>query len=90
MAAEKRTIRTIPQDRTPVRELDPVARGSNFKEVNCGYAQAEALLESERCLLCADEPCVRGCPVGIDIPGFSRKIGERGLEELLERARPFL
>jgi glutamate synthase (NADPH) small chain len=77
MAPKKRTIRTIPQDRTPVRELDPVVRGKNFEEVNCGYVEAEALVESERCLLCADEPCVRGCPVGIDIPGFIKKIGEK-------------
>jgi glutamate synthase (NADPH/NADH) small chain len=77
MAAKKRTIRTIPQERTPVRELDPVERGRNFEEVSCGYGLAEALVESERCLLCPDEPCVRGCPVGIDIPGFIRKIGEQ-------------
>jgi glutamate synthase (NADPH/NADH) small chain len=37
----------------------------------------DALLEAERCLDCADPPCVRGCPVGIDIPGFIRKIAGR-------------
>ena len=77
MAAKKRTIRTIPQARTPVRELDPVARGRTFEEVSCGYAADEALLESERCLMCPDEPCVRGCPVSIDIPGFIRMLGEK-------------
>jgi glutamate synthase (NADPH) small chain len=35
------------------------------------------LRESERCLLCPDEPCISGCPVGINIPGFIEKIGER-------------
>ena len=35
--------------------------------------------EAERCLLCPDQPCVRGCPVGIDIPGFIRKIGEKDI-----------
>lgn len=77
MAAKKRTIRTIPQDRTPVRELDAAVRARNFDEVSCGYTEAEALLESERCLHCPDEPCVRGCPVNIDIPGFIRRIGEK-------------
>ena len=77
MAAKKRTIRTIPQDRTPVRELDPAVRARNFEEVSCGYTEAEALVESERCLHCPDEPCVRGCPVNIDIPGFIRKIGDK-------------
>ena len=75
--AKKKTIRTIPQERTPMREQDPRARAKNFEEVACGYDVNEALRESERCLLCPDQPCVSGCPVGIDIPGFIRKIGEK-------------
>ncbi len=75
--AKKRTIRTIPQQRTPVREQDPAERVKNFSEVSCGYAQEDALVESERCLRCPDQPCVRGCPVGIDIPGFIEKIGQK-------------
>jgi glutamate synthase (NADPH/NADH) small chain len=74
--AKKRTIRTIPQQRTPVREQAPAERVKNFSEVSRGYAQEDALVESERCLLCPDQPCVRGCPVGIDIPGFIEKIGQ--------------
>jgi glutamate synthase (NADPH/NADH) small chain len=75
--AKKRTIRTIPQQRTPVREQEPAERVKNFSEVSRGYAQEDALVESERCLLCPDQPCVRGCPVGIDIPGFIEKIGQK-------------
>ena len=75
MAPKKRTIRTIPQERTPIGEQDPQERAKNFLEVSLGYTMDEALLESERCLMCPDEPCVRGCPVGIDIPGFIKKIG---------------
>ena len=75
--AKKKTIRSIPQERTPMREQDPRARAKNFEEVACGYDVNEALRESERCLLCPDQPCVSGCPVGIDIPGFIRKIGEQ-------------
>jgi glutamate synthase (NADPH/NADH) small chain len=75
--AIKRTIRTIPQERTPMREQPPLERAHNFQEVACGYTVAEALRESERCLLCPDEPCIAGCPVGIDIPGFIAKIGEK-------------
>lgn len=77
--AAKRTIRNIPQLRTPMREQDPHARAKNFQEVACGYTLEEAMRESERCLLCPDEPCIGGCPVGINIPGFIRKIGERNL-----------
>jgi glutamate synthase (NADPH/NADH) small chain len=77
MASNKKTIRTIPQARTPAQEQDPRERVRNFEEVSLGYRLEEALVEAERCLQCADEPCVRGCPVGIDIPGFIRKITEK-------------
>jgi len=77
--AKKRTIRTIPQERTPMVERDPKERARTFDEVACGYTLADALRESDRCLRCPDEPCVRGCPVGIDIPGFIARIGESDL-----------
>lgn len=62
-----------------MREQDPAVRARNFEEVACGYNLEEALRESERCLLCPDEPCISGCPVGINIPGFIQKIGEKNL-----------
>jgi glutamate synthase (NADPH/NADH) small chain len=77
--AKKKTIRTIPQERTPMREQDALVRAGNFEEVARGYNLEDALRESERCLLCPDQPCIAGCPVGIDIPGFIRKIGEKNL-----------
>jgi len=75
--AKKRTIRTIPQERTAMTEQPPLERARNFEEVACGYRLEEALRESERCLLCPERPCVAGCPVGIDIPGFIQKIGSK-------------
>ena len=86
--AKKKTIRTIPQERTAVRELDPRERAANFAEVNCGYTEAEALREAERCLMCPDQPCISGCPVSIDIPGFiDRIIGKdpRGAYDVIAR-----
>jgi glutamate synthase (NADPH/NADH) small chain len=77
MAAKKKTIRTIPQERTPMREQPPEQRARNFLEVALGYSDQEAHVEADRCLMCADEPCVRGCPVGIDIPRFIGKIAEK-------------
>jgi glutamate synthase (NADPH/NADH) small chain len=82
--AKKRTIRTIPQQRTPVREQDSRERVANFAEVNCGYAQQEALNEAERCLFCPDPVCVAGCPVNIDIPGFIREIGTKDFRAAYE------
>ena len=75
--AKKKTIRTIPQARTPMPEQSPEVRVKNFDEVACGYRLEDALVEADRCLDCADEPCVRGCPVGIDIPGFIRKMAAK-------------
>jgi len=75
--AKKKTIRTIPQERTSAEEQLPQERVKNFAEVACGYKLDEALRESERCLLCPEQPCVAGCPVGIDIPGFIQKISEK-------------
>ena len=75
--AKKKTIRTIPQARTPMPEQSPEMRVKNFDEVACGYRLEDALVEADRCLDCADEPCVKGCPVGIDIPGFIRKMAAK-------------
>jgi glutamate synthase (NADPH/NADH) small chain len=74
---KKKTIRMIPQARTPALEQDPAVRARNFKEVNCGYRVEDAQLEAERCLMCPDQPCVRGCPVNIAIPDFIAKITDR-------------
>jgi glutamate synthase (NADPH/NADH) small chain len=73
-AAKKKTIRTIPQARTPMPERDAKQRARSFQEVACGYSVEHALREAERCLLCPEPLCVDGCPVGIDIPEFIRRI----------------
>ena len=75
--AKKKTIRTIPQQRTPAREQDPQVRVKNFDEVSCGYTLDQALNESERCLLCPDPACVAGCPVNINIPKFIEAISAK-------------
>jgi glutamate synthase (NADPH/NADH) small chain len=38
------------------------------------YTDAEARAEAERCLYCADAPCIKACPTEIDIPTFIKKI----------------
>lgn len=76
MTTKKRKIRTIPQQRTPMREQPPEERVKNFDEVARGYSVEDAIRETERCLFCADPKCIAGCPVNIDIPAFIREIGE--------------
>jgi len=75
--AKKKTIRTIPQERTAMPEQLPKVRAKNFAEVACGYRLEDALRESERCLMCPEEPCIKGCPVSINIPAFIKKINEK-------------
>ena len=73
----RKTIRTIPQERTPIPVQKAEERVNNFDEVAIGYSLENALLESERCLMCPTPACVPACPVQIDIPGFIQKIIDR-------------
>ena len=68
------------QCKTPMPVLDPIERGKCFEEVAIGYTEEDAFNEAQRCLNCPTRPCVSGCPVGIDIPGFISKIKENDLE----------
>lgn len=71
-------------ERTKMNELDGEYRSRNFEEVNLGLTEEQAVIESKRCLDCANPSCMTGCPVGIDIPGFIKNI-ECG--EFLEAAK---
>ncbi len=71
----------------PVRPADE--RVADFGEVACGFSLEDALHECARCLECPNPACVAGCPVGIDIPGFIRKIegkDYRGAYDVLSQA----
>ena len=67
--------------KTPMPEQEPQHRVKNFFEVALGYSEEQAVTEANRCLQCPAHPCVSGCPVGIDIPGFIKKIKERDFKE---------
>ena len=58
------------------KEQDASERVKNFDEVCLGYSEEEAVKEASRCLLCKNPQCVKGCPVGIDIPKFIKEIKE--------------
>jgi glutamate synthase (NADPH/NADH) small chain len=49
---------------------DPKERVHNFNEVPHGLTEEQAIVEAQRCLDCKKPPCIAGCPVEIDIPGF--------------------
>ena len=67
-------------NKNPMPSQDPEVRNKNFDEVALGYTKEQALDEAERCLNCKAKPCVGGCPVNIDIPGFIEKIKEEDFE----------
>jgi len=52
-------------------------RATDFEEVALGYSAEQALDEARRCLFCKDKPCIKGCPVGVDIPAFIKLITEK-------------
>ena len=62
--------------RQPMPVLPPRERIYSFAEVARGYDETEAVAEATRCLQCKNAPCVKKCPVNIDIPRFIQKISE--------------
>jgi glutamate synthase (NADPH/NADH) small chain len=66
-----------------MREQPPGERVKNFGEVALGYSEEEAISEARRCLHCDAPMCIEGCPVGIDIPAFVKKIAEGDFEEAI-------
>ena len=58
------SITNLPQDRLENELVDKKPL----------YTDAEAKAEADRCLYCADAPCIKACPTEIDIPTFIKKI----------------
>jgi len=65
-------------------EQDPDKRNKNFNEVTLGYTSELALDEAKRCLDCKTMPCVKGCPVNVDIPNFIKQIINNDLPKAYE------
>ena len=61
-------------NRVPMLKQMPNLRATNFNEVALGYTAEQAQAEASRCIQCPKHPCIDGCPVGIDIPGFVKAI----------------
>ena len=51
----------------------------NFRDISPALSEAEAVLESNRCVYCFDAPCTRACPTHIDVPSFIKKIASGNL-----------
>ena len=68
-------------NRVPMPRQIPKISGKNFNEVALGYSLEQAQEEASRCILCPRRPCVGGCPVEIDIPGFIQAIRDGDMPE---------
>ena len=67
--------------KTPIAEQKAEERVKNFEEVCLGYTEDEAVAEAKRCLNCKNAPCIKGCPVSINIPGFIQHIANKEFEK---------
>jgi glutamate synthase (NADPH/NADH) small chain len=54
--------------------VEPERSENVFDDFKEPYTPAQAVAEANRCLFCADAPCIKACPTRIDIPQFIRKI----------------
>mgnify|MGYP000925109897 CR=1 FL=1 len=62
-------------------------RNKDFQEVVLGYTEEEAKEEAERCLQCKHKPCVKGCPVNVQIPEFIKLVSEGDFEGAYQKIR---
>ena len=79
---ERLTIR--PQ---PMPEQEALVRARNMNEVALGYTAEMAKSEASRCLNCPAKPCVKGCPIKIDIPRFLAMAADGDFEGALRVIR---
>jgi glutamate synthase (NADPH) small chain len=70
LTAKERTV--IERVRMP--EVDPELRTRSNVEVNMGISADMAVNEAKRCLDCVEPECMKGCPVGVDIPAFIKYV----------------
>lgn len=69
--------------RVKMPKQPPEVRRRNFSEVALGYSKEDALREAERCLGCKKPECVKGCPVGVEIPQFIDALRRGDADEAL-------
>ena len=70
--------------RTAPNEEPAAERACDFRPVDTGFTKEDAIAEANRCLDCKKPLCMEGCPVGVNIPGFIRKIREEDWGGALE------
>ncbi len=77
----------IKKEAVPMPKQNPKRRICNYDEVASGYSEDQAVAEAERCLQCVKFPCVKGCPVEIDIPAFIDHLKNRKFREGINKIK---
>ena len=65
-------------------DRDADIRVKDFDEVDLGFSKEEIVAEAQRCIQCKKPKCVRGCPVGIDIPAFIAAIAMENFQNAVD------
>lgn len=77
----------IVPNKTPMPEQPAEERIHNFNEVPLGYTEELAIEEAQRCIQCKNKPCIKGCPVNIEIPEFIAFIAEGNFEGAIKKIK---
>jgi len=77
----------MPKEPVKINEIPAEERSRNFDEVVTGYSEEQVLQEACRCIQCKNPTCIQGCPVGIDIKRFIKKITEKDYQAAYEIIR---
>ena len=67
--------------RVKQNEQPAEVRRHNFEEVCSGYNLDQVKLEANRCLSCKNPQCMKGCPVGVNIPRFISEVKKGDLDQ---------
>lgn len=71
----------------PMQKRSPETRIQSFGEVAFGYNEDEAVLEANRCLTCPNPQCVKGCPVGVEIPAFVKLVKGKKFDQAVQKIK---
>jgi glutamate synthase (NADPH/NADH) small chain len=74
-------------ERQKPKTLPPEERVKSFEEVEGTYLPHQAIAEAARCLFCHDAPCNQGCPAGLDIVKFIRRIKTKDFRSAIRTVR---
>lgn len=77
----ERMLRFVEEERRPPEKREPAERAHDFREIDSGFSEAAAEVQSSRCSQCGVPFCSSGCPLGNHIPDWLRLEAEGDARE---------